>query len=116
MRPEDIHIGDRLRFREWDDMLAEFPDRSDSEAIRVNDWDIAGFTKYMRFLCGQPFTVRSQQKQRGGYQSEEGVEKYDEDGSERFPHWIIEAFMLEPDPMKPLSEESDADISSVLFS
>lgn len=54
MREEDIHIGDRLRVRQWGDMELEFG-RNASGSIRC----MFGFTKEMRYLCGKPFTIKT---------------------------------------------------------
>ena len=52
MRDEDIHIGDVLRIRQWDDMAKEFG---------VNDYGSipcrCAFTEDMCYLCGEKFTV-----------------------------------------------------------
>ena len=53
MREEDIHIGDRLRVRQWDDMDHEVG-RNASGRSRC----MFCFTKEMRDLCGKPFTIK----------------------------------------------------------
>ena len=53
MRLEDIHVGDRLRIRDWDDMVSEFG-LNDSGVIPC----VFGFTNMMRSLCGIEFTVQ----------------------------------------------------------
>lgn len=53
MNRKDIHIGDVLQVREWDDMLKEFGlygrDSINAEFV---------FTPEMKYLCGQIFTVQ----------------------------------------------------------
>lgn len=53
MIAEKFHPGDRVVFRDWDDMAEEFGTDGDS-VIRVP----LSFTKDMRHLCGREFTVR----------------------------------------------------------
>lgn len=84
MRLEDIHVGDVLRIREWDDMVKEFG--VDGSFIKVP----FTFTNSMRYLCGQTFTVYSISRYSGKLHSVEGIE-------ERFE---ISAEMLQP----PFSE------------
>lgn len=85
MREEDIHIGDRLRIRQWDDMVSEFGLDSYGDILCH-----ALFTDTMRddfHLCGQPFTVTGMSK------SERGFMKYK---SQEGCPYIITADMLEP--------------------
>lgn len=80
MKPEDIKIGDRLRVREWEDMVEEFGD---------DGYDIAcdlTFTQGMRYMCGMPFTVEEISSDSRRFFSKEGIEN----------HWSISADMLEP--------------------
>ena len=51
MNISDIHPGDRLRIRQWDDMKAEFGEAIDGIAC------VFAFTPDMRELCGKEFTV-----------------------------------------------------------
>ena len=51
MNIEDIHIGDMVRFRQWDDMEAEFGVNEDYIPC------LFGFLEYMRSLCGMDFRV-----------------------------------------------------------
>lgn len=46
MKFEDIHIGDAVRIRQYEDMAQEFGDPEN-----------VGFVYGMRYLCGQVFTV-----------------------------------------------------------
>lgn len=80
MRIEDIHIGDVLRVREWDDMEAEFGLDS------VGDIPCPGlFVRGMEHLCGKIFTV---EKIISGMR----IVPVEND----FGGWLISADMLEP--------------------
>lgn len=89
MRKEDIHIGDVLRIREWDDMVEEFgyefDDGDDIDCDKV-------FTSRMRYLCGQKFTVK-EISDYDGFLSEEDVEV---SVNSPLGRWVISADMLEP--------------------
>jgi hypothetical protein len=52
MRIEDIHVGNRVRFRQWDDMAAECGLHSSGNIMTHYV-----FTAEMRYLCGQEFVV-----------------------------------------------------------
>ena len=87
MRDEDIHIGDVLRIRQWDDMANEFG------INECGDIDCRYcFTTTMIHMCGKQFTVSNIYEDYGEtiYNSEEGVE-YDVEGDT----WDISADMLE---------------------
>ena len=87
MRDEDIHIGDMLRVREWDDMQREFGTivAQGAEAIHTRAW---AFIDTMFPLCGKVFTVRKVVPTTSAlcYRSEEN-----EEGG-----YMITAEMLEP--------------------
>ena len=52
MRHDEIHIGDVLRVRQWDDMVNEFGiDR------RKKIKSLAGFSEQCKYLCGKQLTV-----------------------------------------------------------
>lgn len=72
MKDTDINIGDKLRVRDWDDMVAEFG-LDDGENIPCD----ASFITEMRGLCGKQFTVKEIHRGDGynTYHSEEGIEK-----------------------------------------
>lgn len=59
VKDEDIHIGDVLRVRQWEDMVSEYGMTDDEDyyycAIKLNN-DVK-FLKKMAHLCGQVFTV-----------------------------------------------------------
>lgn len=94
MRDEDIHIGDKFRVRQWDDMELEFG-LYGTGSIKC----AFSFTEEMRYLCGRPFTIRARDVMRGNYISEEREEfcKAAPGGI-----WSISADMLEPidDPIE----------------
>lgn len=84
MRPEDIHVGDVLRIRQWDDMAEEFGLSPDCEIMCAYT-----FTEEMRELCGRTFTVTAVHE----YSS--APRKYEAEEPD-FDHWLISADMLEP--------------------
>ena len=52
MKLADIHIGDTVRIREWEDMASEFGcDRNDTIKCRFQ------FIEEMKDLCGKEFVV-----------------------------------------------------------
>jgi hypothetical protein len=63
-----FQIGDKLRIRQWDDMVKEFGINENGNIPCT-----FVFTKQMKILCGQPFTVSSIAKSfdRSKYKSEE---------------------------------------------
>ena len=88
MKFEDIHVGDRLRIRQWDDMEEEFGVNLGLKSIRCK----FGFTWKMACLCGLPYTVSAVDAE-VGIMSEEGTERI---GRESGGVWHISAEMLEP--------------------
>lgn len=52
MNDFDLRVGDVVRFREWDDMVAEFGMVGDSVGVPYH------FTREMRYLCGHLAKVR----------------------------------------------------------
>lgn len=88
MRDDEIHIGDVLQIRQWEDMKEEFGLEREGGILLV-----PSFSRKMRYLCGTQFTVKNIYKDICGicYRSFEGGE------NERpFGHWYISADMLEP--------------------
>lgn len=59
MKDENIHIGDILYVKEWEEMLKEgyLTDNGDIRLSPVNSHEIY-FTKSMRQMCGTSFTVK----------------------------------------------------------
>lgn len=101
MKLEDIRVGDRVRFRQWNDMAEEFRVYDEGNLIDC----MFTFTDAMRFLCGMAFTVS---------EVNYGSERISFE--EKFPdnrNWHISADMLEPDlPETELSDPfSDSDFS-----
>lgn len=88
MKYRDIHVGDVLRIRRWEDMEAEFGLDDDGEINCPFK-----FTKNMLPMCGQKFTVMKRDL-RERFFSEEGVEKVNL--SQWRDYWNISADMLEP--------------------
>lgn len=90
MEDIDIHIGDVLRIRSWEDMITEFEVDEDEEILYDGVW----FLTDMRGLCGRIFTVSNiegDDEMGYDYQSVQGVEQIDKDAT-----WSIRAWMLEP--------------------
>lgn len=78
-----FHAGDRVRFRQWDDMASEF--RLDS----MDDIDLGQcyFTKCMRHLCGTEATIL------GVVNSRIYLEDFEEPPDRS---WVYSSEMLEP--------------------
>ena len=53
MRVEDIHVGDVVRIRDWDDMAQEFGVIESGTHIRTRPV----FLEDMKYLCGQEVMV-----------------------------------------------------------
>lgn len=97
-------IGDELRIREWEDMVAEFGlDEFGSIDCKYS------FPEDMKYLCGMDFTISEISPLQGDdeYSSEEGIEM--EYG------WSISSDMLEPRTVEYLYTASDSDIDNLLF-
>lgn len=114
MRDEDIHIGDVLRIRQWEDMVAEYGMTTRDEysyycATQVRKEVI--FTKQMKHLCGLNFTVSNVYDLEvvddniKFYRSKENVE-----GEKDFGVWLICAEMLEPFIEEDFEVASDEDV------
>ena len=115
MRDEDIHIGDVLRIRQWDDMVDEFKQDIDGD-LRFNigvgsDPIPVFFPPQLKYLCGQTFTVNQIKSANGGYfySLQENVE-YSRDRGDRY---IIVADMLEPFEEDELEIATDEDIKAL---
>lgn len=85
MRLEDIHVGDVLQVRQWDDMVAEcgIDLVGGTKCIRTEP---APFIDEMRHLCGEPFKVEHICKDGRLIAENQYV----------FNGWFICAHMLEP--------------------
>ena len=91
MKEKDIHIGDVLKIRSWDDMKSEYG--VDEFGEIVSDKGVC-FHEEMQHLCGRIFTVQDVEQRIGDetrYYSVEGVEQLDYCGN-----WYITAWMLDP--------------------
>lgn len=86
MKDCDIHIGDVLQIRSFEDMKSEFGVGQDGY---IHGGDAVWFGDGMEALCGNVFTVSEFNDIE--YRSIEGVENRD-DGT----YWSICAWMLEP--------------------
>lgn len=91
MNHTDIHVGDILRIRDWDDMVAEFG---------VNSYgcvdSFPGFTPSMKYLCGETFTVANiSPTSCGGVVRLRSVEKLEAIRQSNI-EWFISSVMVEP--------------------
>lgn len=55
MKAEDIFVGQKVRFREWDDMAAEFGVDPVTGSIKCE----YTFSRKMRYLCGTEFEIKN---------------------------------------------------------
>lgn len=109
MLDSEIHIGDVLRIRSFEDMKSEFGADKDGDILMD---DGVYFFEQMGYMCGKLFTV-SDIEDDGGYEYEyrsfQGVEESDNH------HWCIKAWMLEPyTDTEEFYIASDEEISSLL--
>lgn len=104
MCDKDIHIGDILRIRQWNDMVNEYGTTDWNEdyyycMIQVNPR--IKFWRKMKYICGKTFTVSEigdvqvESDRMKRYFSKEGVEDTDFATNRCYP-WFICAEMLEP--------------------
>lgn len=108
MTDRELHIGDRCRIRQWDDMAAEFKVNGGAIMCENRPHGVI-FAPEMRYLCGKEFTISSivnrdyyeDPSYPTKYYSVEGVEGV----------WTIIASMLEP--IESPSFEA-ADITSLI--
>lgn len=56
MSETNFKVGDRLRFRQWNDMLNEYGCDASGDIFVDNK---TFFTRQMKDLCGVPFTVKN---------------------------------------------------------
>lgn len=89
MRDEDIHIGDILLVRQWDDMVREFGVNEDGY-IETN----IGFGKSARALCGKQFTVIN-----------ESVDTYGKIYKGAFNGEVFPTHWFTADELEPLPDE-----------
>ena len=92
MEEKDIHVGDVLRIRSYEDMVDEYG--CDKYGIIYSENSC--FSEGMSYLCGEQFTVSEITNDawvnETFFLSKEGIEYFDSDGW----HWYISAWMLEP--------------------
>ena len=102
MREEDIHVGDTLRVRQWNDMQREY-------GTLLGDINSPmPFVTQMQYLCGMTFTVKSV------VNGADYTVYHSEDGSEN--DFYITADMLEPAfPPEELPNETLPDIDLTDF-
>lgn len=86
MKDSEIHVGDVLQIRSFEDMKSEFGIDEDGD---IHGGRTAWFDNKMKPLCGKVFTVS--EFKYNEYHSVEGVEDCN-NGT----HWSISAWMLEP--------------------
>ena len=98
MKLEDIHIGDTVRIREWEDMASEFGCNRDVIKCRFQ------FIKEMKELCGKEFVVTEI--------SYDG-KVYFNDG-DIWWGWNISADMLEPVFSVEIEPFTDNELESLL--
>ena len=102
MRDEDIHIGDMVRVRQWDDLANEYGENCHfveglfESSYRSYDIPIHAkrtrFSTYMKKFCGNVFTVSKTYLSGGvftGY-------RFWDDNLTGINQWFICAEMLEP--------------------
>lgn len=104
MRLDDIHVGDLLRVRSWEDMLYEFGSgNGDVIGCRF------GFPTEMQHLCGKVFEVGSIADQEIMPSDMSMLLKYNR------TYWHLSADMLEPCvPISALDDFEDVDLSQFL--
>lgn len=107
MKDEDIHIGDVLYVKEWEEMLQEgyLTDNGDIRLSPVNSHEIC-FTERMKQMCGTSFTVKEAHK----IDKVLIYESYENDV------YGATAQMLKPDPFENIQFEvaTDDDIKMLL--
>lgn len=104
-------VGDVCRIRAWDDMVEEFGFDADDACIPCD----YSFFDYMRYLCGETFTIKSIDD--GEYYSEEGIE-FTRKGrflEAVFDNWTISADMLElmPSSAPEIDDDIDFDFNNL---
>lgn len=110
MKSKDIHVGDVLQIRSFEDMKAEYGVDIDGCVHKDGLW----FGGSMLSMCGRQFTIarirnKSCDDYLSEYLSEEGVEDNECGGT-----WGIMAWMLEPYRYEELEPASDDEIISLI--
>lgn len=97
MKFEDIHIGDTVRIREWEDMASEFGCNRDAIKCQFQ------FIKEMKDLCGKEFVVTG---------TSHGKVYFNE--GDIWWGWNISADMLEPAFSVEIEPFTDNELESLL--
>lgn len=115
MRIEDIHIGDIVQIRDWDDMALEFGKETDVYGIERICTTPFWFVPSMKYLCGKVLTIKIVDK--GGYVSSvEGYELSSCPENPRNRNWFMCASMLQPfAPNAPDENFEPIDLSGFLI-
>lgn len=112
MRDEEINVGDKLRIRQWDDMINDPNVYKEDDVYVLSEAKRMYLSPKMRFLCGKPFTISDIISVRGSvlyYLSKEGYEEIDERS-----WYCITSEMLEPCEETELEVADDNDIRLLL--
>lgn len=111
MKDKDIHIGDMVRVRQWEDMKAEGFVTSGG-SIKFSGQSVM-FTNDMKYLCGRTFTVANSVEfpfvTETIYESSEHIECRKSGG-----RWYLTAVMLEPYDNIEYTVASDDEIAILL--
>ena len=88
MREEDIHVGDTVRIRQWNDMQQEYGHPDSDGNIEVGPYGCY-FVHAMRPHCGRIVTIKSIDTDRSGLREQYTFDQYCGD-------WTYTCNMLEP--------------------
>lgn len=112
MTDRELHIGDRCRIRQWDDMAAEFKVEGGAIMCDKRPHGVI-FAQEMKPLCGKEFTISSIDHPDYYDDSSFPTRYYSAEGVECMAgrRWTIIASMLEP--IESPSFEA-ADITSLI--
>lgn len=98
-----FEVGDRVRIREWDDMVQEYGyyEYDDGSYIILTQSNV-GFTSKMRFMCGKEFVI--------GFISSmilSGARVYPTPDNDLFHFFNL--FTIVPDMLEPVVTEEELD-------
>lgn len=105
MRDEEIHVGDVLRIRDWNDMACEFSG-SDREHIPMLP-KRTSFVRSMQRYCGEVYTVSAINK-------EYGMTVYKFKETSGINNWLVCSEMLEPVEDEVVDVATDNEIALLL--
>ena len=116
MNWKEMYVGQRVIFREWEDMLKEFGE-SLGGAIRT---PFVSFTRSMASYCGREYQVyelRSRITNRGGVYKETAiVDLCNLDGDPLVEMYTFTAEMFDPvDDREMMCDVSPGQLASILF-